>query len=315
MAAVEAEEITAERRPRALRPLVVVCAVVAPRQAQSTLATLNRVLPLPDLLHLKRVRKLAAEDGAEARVEIIVGAPAAVRALPAELAAELPPRDSLREVAVPADAPLLPEEYEAWRAVWPLQGAPRVPERRELSAEELRVLGELLAAARAEGREARPQHGAVVYDPRTRRVLARACDARRAARGDEKEEEEEEEEAAAKRARLDAATRCGPLAHATMRVIAEVAAVDLREFPPGRELSTAERARKPYLCTGLDLVLSHEPCIMCAMAALHSRFARIFFAEANPELGGVSGRYALHLSGQVNHRFAVFRLRPRAPPP
>ena len=65
----------------------------------------------------------------------------------------------------------------------------------------------------------------------------------------------------------------------------------------------------PYLCTGLDMVITHEPCILCAMALLHSRIRRVFFLHANKKSGGFS-RYLLHTRKALNHRFSVFQMVP-----
>eukprot|EP00968_Pinguiococcus_pyrenoidosus_P008025 scaffold564_cov248-Pinguiococcus_pyrenoidosus.AAC.9 len=62
-----------------------------------------------------------------------------------------------------------------------------------------------------------------------------------------------------------------------------------------------------YLCTGLDVYLTHEPEIMSAMALLHNRVRRVFWAIDNPQQGGLFSRQRLHAIKNLNHHFRAFR--------
>lgn len=65
---------------------------------------------------------------------------------------------------------------------------------------------------------------------------------------------------------------------------------------------------RPYLCTGFDMYLVWEPCIMCAMALVHQRIRRIFFAFPNPNAGALGSVHRLQGERSLNHHYAVFRV-------
>ncbi|KAF5741953.1 hypothetical protein HS088_TW10G00961 [Tripterygium wilfordii] len=67
-------------------------------------------------------------------------------------------------------------------------------------------------------------------------------------------------------------------------------------------------SERPYLCTGYDIFLVWEPCTMCAMALVHQRIRRIFYAFPNPKAGALGSVHRLQGEKSLNHHYAVFRV-------
>ena len=68
-----------------------------------------------------------------------------------------------------------------------------------------------------------------------------------------------------------------------------------------------EAARHDGLWRVLDctLVVTLEPCAMCAGALVNARVPRLVYGCDDPKAGAVRSRYGIGIDGQLNHRFEV----------
>lgn len=83
-------------------------------------------------------------------------------------------------------------------------------------------------------------------------------------------------------------------------------------FPPRH---TAVRG-EGYLCSNLDIYLTHEPCVCCAMAMIHSRFRSCILVNKMANTGALSARthqsmlgYGLFWRRELNWRVLTFQYR------
>jgi tRNA(adenine34) deaminase len=70
-------------------------------------------------------------------------------------------------------------------------------------------------------------------------------------------------------------------------------------------LSKRSRDLGDWRLTGHTLVVTLEPCAMCAMAAVWSRIDRIVYGAADPKAGAVWSLYNIPQDERLNHRCEV----------
>ncbi|KAM3862158.1 putative inactive tRNA-specific adenosine deaminase-like protein 3 [Diretmus argenteus] len=279
---------------------------------------LNTLYPLPGLQHIKRVRA-CKEKGSPHPLEVVVCLVSDAPDIDCEKAVSinsLLPRDRARhdglgepfKVKVPACPPLTRPQFELASKHWPTSfhedKQVTVALRGELfstlqKARMQEYMMSALAAARAGKERGMEAVGAVVVDPKAERLIAVGHDCR----GDH------------------------PLHHAVMVCIDLVArsqgggVYSFDKYPACQFTSlsststptstlqnvlVAEEGGQPYICTGFDLYVTREPCVMCAMALVHSRIGRVFYGTASAD-GGFGTKYKIHSQKDLNHRFEVFK--------
>jgi len=70
-------------------------------------------------------------------------------------------------------------------------------------------------------------------------------------------------------------------------------------------LRKAAKKRSNYRLTGCRLVVTLEPCAMCAGAAVTARVSEIIFGAADPKAGAVHSLYRIASDERLNHRAMV----------
>jgi tRNA(adenine34) deaminase len=70
-------------------------------------------------------------------------------------------------------------------------------------------------------------------------------------------------------------------------------------------LSARSRELGDWRLTGHTLVVTLEPCAMCAMAAVWSRLDRIVYGAADPKAGAVWSLFNIPQDERLNHRCEV----------
>ena len=77
--------------------------------------------------------------------------------------------------------------------------------------------------------------------------------------------------------------------------------------PTARTAAAVAKNGQHYLLTSRTLFTTHEPCVMCSMALLHSRVKEVFFLIPMERTGGCGGAVCVPKLEGVNHRFTIGR--------
>ncbi|KAM6934927.1 putative inactive tRNA-specific adenosine deaminase-like protein 3 isoform 1-T1 [Xenentodon cancila] len=283
--------------------------IVNKKETSRLIRELNSLYPLNGLQHLKRVRA-CREKGSSHPLEVLVclvsEAPDVKPVSDSLLSSDGTKWEGLGEpfvVKIPARPPLTRPQFELASQHWPtsfhedkqvtvaLRGELFTP--RQKAVMHMYMTSALTAgiAARELGMEA---VGAVIVDPDEERIIAVGHDCR----GNH------------------------PLHHAVMVCIDLVAQsqgggcyhfdsysdcwFSLPKPNPFQEVSDSKARTQPYICTGYDLYVTREPCVMCAMALVHSRIGRVFYGTASAD-GALGTKFKIHSHKDLNHRFEVYR--------
>ncbi|XP_041662164.1 probable inactive tRNA-specific adenosine deaminase-like protein 3 isoform X1 [Cheilinus undulatus] len=285
--------------------------IVNKKETSRLVRELNNLYPLSGLQHLKRVRALK-EKGSPHPLEVIVclvsDAPDMKEVtIESLLHSDGFKCDGLGEpfvVKVPARPPLTRPQFELASKHWPtsfhedkqvtvaLKGELFGPYQK---AQMQMYMISAVTAAEAGSKLGMEAVGAVVVDPVMERIIAVGHDCR----------------------------SDHPLHHAVMVCIDLVArsqgggCYSFDRYPactfnPTPDLDTSpkdpdsEASSQPYICTGYDFYVTREPCVMCAMALVHSRVGRVFYGAASAD-GALGTKYKIHSQKDLNHRFEVYK--------
>ncbi|KAF8527520.1 cytidine deaminase-like protein [Hysterangium stoloniferum] len=92
-----------------------------------------------------------------------------------------------------------------------------------------------------------------------------------------------------------------PLRHSIFNLV--------RQMGDAAEAPDSSQIKQSYLLTSLTLFTTHEPCIACSMALVHSRVKEVVYLYPMPLTGGCGSLTSVSGLKNVNHRYQIWRWR------
>lgn len=237
------------------------------------------------LRHLKRVKKVSVEDTTKLKIIVCPIQDITLERLQLQIEEALSAPAPLEVCDIPTNNPMDKETNLRWsRDFWPFvwKGNPLIQELNELyagfdAAKCEKYMQEVLSISREN------DSAAVLFvDPKTDNVKAVVVDSR---------------------------SQQDPMRHPIMEAIDQIAQ---QEVIRRSQCIVNDKASNNYLCLNYHVYVSHEPCVMCSMALVHSRINTLVYRHAAPATGGIgktSGdRYMIHLSCKLNWKFEAYRM-------
>ncbi|CAM9678563.1 unnamed protein product [Laminaria digitata] len=324
----------------------VLVSAIEPRQASQVVKDLSALLPLDEakLNHLKRIRS-SQQPGVGRLLQVLLAPPDMYYSLEEPKRMMIEERYSFKPTsyAVPKLEPRTRQQFENGQSAWPMifhhstseearRAARAIPEQEAIDA--VAFMREALKDADAGRRQAagRATVGAVLVDPAAGKVVASSSLERQKVHDDWPPSMRDHPlhhaamlcvqgvglalAAAKKEASREEGTVEGklpPEGEGKGEGDAGAAASDASADPGGWRGTRPEPAvggqvlsSKQYLCTGYDLYTTREPCLMCAMALVHSRVRRVVYGVRDPERGCLGSLMMLHTLPSLNHNYRAF---------
>ncbi|KAI5969992.1 TAD3 [Candida margitis] len=91
-----------------------------------------------------------------------------------------------------------------------------------------------------------------------------------------------------------------PSQHSVMKAIDAIARNENNQRKDGKQ-------ERGYLCTDMIVYTTHEPCVMCSMALVHSRIVRCTYLKPVSPGGGMESSYYLGDLDGLNWKFQIWR--------